>query len=739
MIRNIALLATWVFAACAAIGTARAEFTATYTALPNSPTGLARTWYSGGVYDGRCFVYGLGHSHNTNGSNDLYTFCADTGHRRLQPSTGNKWVYTLNVNHSGHWATLAPTDPLYAYFGGPDINAVTNRNNHQAFTVPWRNEFWVLAGTTFYQEDGHFAGRYSLTSERWSYVSTLGTPAQPELRGGLTQFSAGLIAGTNPGWVGANASVAVCPAIETIVVFGGMQDTSHKVRMIEPNPAGPEPMRWATTTNLPIGLPSENARHNAACVGDTVYFVTGQVRLPNVKCCTTLNPNPVWKFHVPTRTWTRLPDGPPGGYFPILTYDSDANALLYYGGGTGTGSTAMWAMDLTTETWQNLTNTTTAPRIHHHTGGYLPGFGHVFKGGEIFLADGTKDTGANARMFKINLTRVEPVATATPTNTPPTSAPQEAAPTGFTWTQIPLPGYPKSPQGSMKHQRLVEGPGGRVYLVGGDWGGGPHYNTGRQEVYSFDPLSTTGDWRMEAPYCGTLASPTNFHTDEAGVAWDAKRGVFWKLAGTVYGSDTACPPGTSVKAKVIQFNPATKQWAKPQGFDQPNIGYVTNGALDADQMIQITDTAAWHLNLMTGAWKSYALPGDVKRFSALTTRIGRELWFGNQQQAIESYHLDTHALTNHGRPPWPTAPGYGTFMTANAGGKLLVVKPTAGPEEPRHAGLYDPATKHWTVLDQGEGWGNTGVLHSSGQLILMGGGINGPAYHNKFVWIGTLN
>ena len=50
---------------------------------------------------------------------------------------------------------------------------------------------------------------------------------------------------------------------------------------------------------------------------------------------------------------------------------------------------------------------------------------------------------------------------------------------------------------------------------------------------------------------------------------------------------------------------------------------------------------------------------------------------------------------------------------------------------------YDPATQQWTTIAQGDGWGNTGMLHSSGKLILMGGGINGPEDVNKQVWVGT--
>lgn len=68
-----------------------------------------------------------------------------------------------------------------------------------------------------------------------------------------------------------------------------------------------------------------------------------------------------------------------------------------------------------------------------------------------------------------------------------------------------------------------------------------------------------------------------------------------------------------------------------------------------------------------------------------------------------------------------------------------MVRPSSDPRTTSYAALYDPAAQQWTKLAIGEGWGNTGMVHSSGKLILMGGGINGPEYHNKQVWIGTLS
>ena len=718
--RNLFLLAAWVYAACAAIGTARADFTATYTPLQVSPHGVPETWYGGAVTNDGKFIYGLGNSHNSYGNNAVWAYDpATNSHKKLFPDTGDKWVWDKDANGkpvagTGRWAALSPTDPRYAFFGGPTITAITNRNNHQQFTM--RNEWWVLAGTTYYQGGGHFAGRFSLDTNRWVNVSK-----------SLGEFSAGLIANAS-GWAAANASTAVCKDLDTVVLFGGMQSTAG-VKLIEPNPPGPEPYRMVTLARPPIYLPSENARESAVCAGDTVYYLTAQERVPNTTCCRTPNPAPFWKFHVPTRTWTRLPDGPPGGYFPVLTYDSDNGALLSYGGGPASGSNSLWAYNIAATVWQDLTGTTAAPRANMHTGGFIPGFGHVYKGGKI-------NGSPSPTMHRITLTRPvvalpepEPVLTPTPEGTK------------FVWRKLPLPGYPLSPQGSMKHQRLVEHPDGRVYILGGDFGGGAE-NTGRQLVYSFDPREVDGGWKLEAPECGTVAHPVHWHTDEAGVAWDAKRNIFWKLAGAEYGPADAClAAGRSVKAKVIQFDPATRLWTVPPGVDQARFGYVTNGVIDPskDQMIQIIDKQARHLNLMTGAWTIYSLPGSVKRFNAIVTRLGRGLWWVNRNHVLESYDLDTHALATHGLPPWPPpTDGWAALMVNALGDKVLVVKPTMYISEADHAALYDPATKTWTTLDLGDARGNTALVTRRNELILMGGGISSPPNHNKWVHIGAL-
>ncbi|MGE4089140.1 MAG: hypothetical protein AB7F93_13810, partial [Immundisolibacter sp.] len=197
----------------------------------------------------------------------------------------------------------------------------------------------------------------------------------------------------------------------------------------------------------------------------------------------------------------------------------------------------------------------------------------------------------------------------------------------------------------------------------------------------------------------------------------------------------------SVKAKVITFNPATNLWTVPAHVDQTRFGYITNAVIDPDkdEIIQIIDESARHLNLETGKWAVYPLPKGPMRFNARTARLGRNVWWCNRAQVIESYSLDTHKLTSYSVAPWPVpAEGWEMQMVFPAGDKLLVIRPTSSPQTPRHAALFDPATATWTKIDQGDGWGNSGFMHSSGRVILMGGGINGEAEANKQVWVGTL-
>ena len=860
MIRNLLLLAGWVVAFGLSINTARAAFfTATYTELPRSPANYAASWFSGAVTkDGR-FVYGLGHSHNSHGNNALWVFDPATqAHEVVFRNTSWLWKWETDANKqdvpkSGHWATLDPVadKSLYDYFGGPTIRALTNRNNHEAFYMPGVDQFWVLGGTTFYQRSPYFAGRLDLKTKRWAHLSK--PWSDPTKKDDLADFSAGLIAGQHPGWTAPNAAVAVCMGLDTAFLVGGMNEPTGVVRLIEPNPAGPEHYRWATA-QTPGRLAVENARANAACAGDTVYLIGGDMRMADGSN-TRPAVAPFWKFHVPTRTWTRLPGGPAGAYFTVMTYDAAANALLVYGGSGPNGTNRLWVYDLTDNTWHDLTGTVpNLPRSDMHTGGYLPGYGHVYKGGRRFNADGSeKDYTASGMFMRIVLARhggeptpppepqptPAPPPTPTPTPTPvptptpapapaptpiptpkpadvraeltkasdalaaaglllirmesagqptqptqppqpvpdqPQPAPQPPAPeppapeptqppapapapppapaptplppgtAKITWTKGQLWGLMNRPSNATKHMAFAEGPDGRVYTMGGDWGSGSVEapNSGRQEVYSFHPDSPTDSWRLDAPYCGTVEHPVHWHTDEAGAVYDAKRRLIWKLAGTEYYgmADPCFDAKKSVKAKVITFNPATNLWTVPAHVDQTRFGYITNAVIDPDkdEIIQIIDESARHLNLETGKWAVYPLPKGPMRFNARTARLGRNVWWTNRAQVIESYNLDTHKLTSYSVAPWPVpTEGWEMQMVFPAGDKLLVIRPTSSPQGVRHAALFDPATATWTKIDQGEGWGNSGFMHSSGRVILMGGGINGEAEANKQVWVGTLN
>ena len=832
-------------ACCSALPADVAEadtFTATYTELARSPANYAASWFSGAVTrDGR-FIYGLGHSHNSHGNNGLWVFDRATQtHQSVSPNTSWLWKWETDANKhdvpkSGHWATLDPVadKALYDYFGGPNIVALTNRNNHEAFYMPGVDQFWVLGGTTFYQSSPYFGGRFDLKTKRWAYLSK--PWSDPTKKDDLADFSAGLIAGQHPGWTSPNAAAAVCMDTDTAFLVGGMNDPTGIVRLIEPNPAGPEHYRWATAPT-PARLAVENARANAACVGDTVYLIGGDMRMADGSN-TRPAVAPFWKFHVPTRTWTALPTGPAGAYFTVMTYDKVANALLVYGGTGPNGQHRLWVYDLAAQQWQDLTGTVpNLPKADMHTGGYLPGYGHVYKGGRRFNADGSEmDYTASGMFMRIVLHRVpgrgSPVAVppqAEPVTPPPVPPPpvavadrdqsivarvknrqrlgDEAAtvtpraaverspgdggavtapgqsilervkgraqsgqaavaphesgttPAGvapgqvpttsdikITWVRGQLWGLPNRPSNATKHMRMAEGPGGRVYMMGGDWGSGSvgAENSGRQEVYSFHPDNPTDSWRLDAPYCGTTANPVHWHTDEAGAVWDAKRGLIWKLAGTEYSTmvnDPCETSGGSVKAKVITFNPTTNLWKVPAGFDQTRFGYVANGVIDPDkdEIVQIIDRAAKHLSLQTGQWATYPLPKGPMRFNAITARLGRNVWWCNRAQVIESYNLDTHTLTSYSVAPWPVpTEGWEMQMVFPVGDKLLVIRPTSGPATPRHAALFDPATTTWTPIDQGDGWGNSGFMHSSGRVIFMGGGINGPEESNKQVWVGTL-
>ena len=95
-----------------------------------------------------------------------------------------------------------------------------------------------------------------------------------------------------------------------------------------------------------------------------------------------------------------------------------------------------------------------------------------------------------------------------------------------TWIARPLsePGKGPCPSGGCKHMRLAHNPiNGRIYFLGGDYGGPGAMASARNELFSYSIKEN--NWNLEYPYCGPAGDIQPDHPDEVGCI-DTRRKVF---------------------------------------------------------------------------------------------------------------------------------------------------------------------------------------------------------------------
>lgn len=102
---------------------------------------------------------------------------------------------------------------------------------------------------------------------------------------------------------------------------------------------------------------------------------------------------------------------------------------------------------------------------------------------------------------------------------------------------------------------------GRIYFVGGDYGGKSWPNSYRQETWSLDlaqrlanPVNANAGWRLEYPYegfGGTSVQPK--HPDYVGWQWDPLIKKFWMIPGVMENTSTNPPGETPVSVSDPNF------------------------------------------------------------------------------------------------------------------------------------------------------------------------------------------
>jgi len=259
------------------------------------------------------------------------------------------------------------------------------RHNHMSFYIPRLNEFWVWGGSHLETLPGALrSGRFSLTEKKWLATSTTDSGAFDHILEGGTAFLSTMSAA----WAG---------EADMGVMFGGSVEGNPTNRqwIIEPNSAGPEPYRIIEFSGPrpPIRTQCMNCM---VAVGSEFYLFGGAYQDPGVPAA---NRRDLWKFDGKKRTWTQLASAPNTSYQPVLTYDSNANALVVWAG------SKILVYHLGEQSWSDQTPAG-LPCVINHVGGYLAGINaHLYEGGN----DCTTGNSRSPQLIGISLGNAAPL------------------------------------------------------------------------------------------------------------------------------------------------------------------------------------------------------------------------------------------------------------------------------------------------------------------------------------------
>jgi len=259
------------------------------------------------------------------------------------------------------------------------------RHNHMSFYVPRLNEFWVWGGSHLETLSGALrSGRFSLTEKRWLATSTTNSGAFDRILQGGTVFLSTMSAA----WAGEP---------DMGIMFGGSVEGNATERqwIIEPNPAGPEPYR-----TVEFAGPRPPARTQCmncmVAVGSDYYLFGGSYQNPGGPVD---NRRDLWKFDGKKRAWTQLPNAPSTGYAPLLTYDSNANALVLWAG------SKILVYHLAEQSWSDQTPAG-LPCVINQVGGYLASINaHLYEGEN----DCTTGNSRGPQLIGISLSNAAPL------------------------------------------------------------------------------------------------------------------------------------------------------------------------------------------------------------------------------------------------------------------------------------------------------------------------------------------
>ena len=258
-----------------------------------------------------------------------------------------------------------PVSDTWEYLWRNGQGGLQNRDNYASLYVTQLDEIWVWGGSYLETVPGALrSGRFSIAQRKWITSATSDSGAFTD----VVENFGGFLIDNGTAW-SADANMGI--------IFGGSDqgNPSNRYWIIEPNPGGSKSYRMAEVVGGTRPAARDQCMNCIVAVGRDFYLFGGHTA--NDANGRWITPPELWKFSSTSRTWTRLADGPGGGYQSTLTYDSDRNALLAW------VYDKIYVFDLAAQVWSDQTPPE-LPCIFNQIGVYSPTARiHLFEGGNL--------------------------------------------------------------------------------------------------------------------------------------------------------------------------------------------------------------------------------------------------------------------------------------------------------------------------------------------------------------------
>ena len=319
-----------------------------------------------------------------------------------------------------------------------------------------------------------------------------------------------------------------------------------------------------------------------------------------------------------------------------------------------------------------------------------------------------------------------------------------------TWIARPLPGIGKAPATEQKHERMAYNPvNGRLYFLGGDYGGPEFGESGRSEVYSYSV--EFDDWVQEQPYCRPDNGYQPSGPDQVGWVYDSNRKIFWMMPGYMTRtSATNCPSSDKVLLGLIMtFDPVTKTWAYENRTNSTGAPSIKKfGHYDP-----VTDTFfrfAWmgyprmeiyHIDTDSWEYKTFGSEFDKAYlgydYDAIDL-VDRVLYVVSALEGkLLKYDMDTKELTYISDLPTGPTQREGNYAIWDSVNRVMLWT-VGGSSTPTNLYVYHPTENTWESrpINQPDGYivrGNVAGFDPVQNVLVVVGGYS-PANPNLYLY-----